>query len=332
MMMHALSFLCLLAGSAVTASTPPGGPQRLAVVVPAHFGDLRRAVAALHQWPNTCSPVTKANVDLVLYYAGEEGDTEPLAALDAIASSAGRCFGNAKLVYANLTPEEDVYPKGPSVQFYKMFTDEAVKASLEEYDALAIIEWDVLVASDRSFAELYRAAFNNAEDFWVKGSNLEGTNFHTAMAESSDMWHVMGHINGNAIYNNNDAMFREFVEYTLTRWNYQYPYDVALWATIADFPYSWPLWQRFSSKFVTTNLISNVGYEHVDSRSVSDAVAGETLFIHGSNVDNGNLAVLKAISASTNEVMPAASSSIDIEDGGAVAPASGALFVNIMNK
>lgn len=135
-----------------------------------------------------------------------------------------------------------------------MFLDEGVKADLSAYDALAIIEWDVLVASDRSFAELYRAAFENSEDFWVKGSNLEGTNFHS-VAESSEMWHVMGHINGNAIYNNNDPVFTEFVEYTLARWEYKYPYDVALWATIADFPYSWPLWQRYSSKFVTTNLV-----------------------------------------------------------------------------
>lgn len=33
-------------------------------------------------------------------------------------------------------------------------------------------------------------------------------------------------------------------------------YDVALWAAIADFPYTWPLWQRYSSKFVVTNLVS----------------------------------------------------------------------------
>ena len=171
--------------------------------------------------------------------------------------------------------QEDVYPKGPSVQFYKMFTDAGVAASLKEYDALAIIEWDVLVASDRSFSELYRAAFSNAEDFWVKGSNLEGTNFHTAMAESSDMWHVMGHINGNAIYNNSDPMFREFVEYTLARWGYRYPYDVALWATIADFPYSWPLWQRFSSKFVTTNLVRRrVTLPAAAARGTSDCFDG----------------------------------------------------------
>lgn len=32
-------------------------------------------------------------------------------------------------------------------------------------------------------------------------------------------------------------------------------YDVALWATISDFPYSWPLWQRYSTKFVATQLV-----------------------------------------------------------------------------
>lgn len=160
--------------------------------------------------------------------------------------------------------QEDVYPKGPSVQFYKMYLDEGVKAQLKEYDAFAIIEWDVLVASDRSFAQLYDAAFNNSEDFWVKGSNIEGTNFHN-VAESSEMWHVMGHINGNAIYNNNDPMFAEYVEYTLTRWGYHYPYDVALWATISDFPYSWPLWQRYSSKFVTTNLVRGLNIRFIRS-------------------------------------------------------------------
>lgn len=102
---HALSCLFLLVGLAVSASTPDDEPERLAVVVPAHAGDLPRAVSALDRWPKTCSPITKANVDLVLYYAEGEGDTEPLVALDAIASSVGRCFRNTKLVYAHLTPE-----------------------------------------------------------------------------------------------------------------------------------------------------------------------------------------------------------------------------------
>lgn len=154
----------------------------------------------------------------------------------------------------SLRPQDNVYPKGPSVQFYKLFLDEEVRKHFAEYAALAIIEWDVLVARESSFEQLYYSTFSGTEPFWVKGSVLGGTSFHD-MAAMADMWHVMGHINGNAIYNNTDQHFVEYIEYTLARWEYKYPYDVALWATISDFPYSWPLWQRYSSKFVTTNLV-----------------------------------------------------------------------------
>ena len=135
-----------------------------------------------------------------------------------------------------------------------MFLDENVRPHFSEYDAISIIEWDVMVAHDTSFEHLYHAAFGGGEPFWVKGSVLAGASFHKSAIES-DMWHVLGHINGNAIYNNNDPAWMEFVEYTLARWDYRYAYDVALWATISDLPYSWPLWQRYSSKFVTTNLV-----------------------------------------------------------------------------
>lgn len=40
---------------------------------------------------------------------------------------------------------------------------------------------------------------------------------------------------------------------------YRFPYDVALWATIADFPYSWPLWQRFAERFINSHLVGRVG-------------------------------------------------------------------------
>ena len=153
-----------------------------------------------------------------------------------------------------MLPPDNFYPKGPSVQFYKMFLDEDVRAHFSEYDFISILEWDVTVAHDTSFERLYYAAVGGSEPFWVKGSVLAGGSFHQT-ASDSNLWHVLGHINGNAIYNNNDPEWFEYVEYTLTRWDYQYAYDVALWATISDFPYSWPLWQRYSSKFVTTNLV-----------------------------------------------------------------------------
>lgn len=153
--------------------------------------------------------------------------------------------------------QDNFYPKGPSVQFYKMFLDEGVRTHFSEYDFLSIIEWDVTVAHDASFEHLYHAAFGALEPFWVKGSVLAGGSFHQT-AFHSNMWHVLGHINGNAIYNNKDPAWFEYVEYTLTRWGYRYAYDVALWATISDFPYSWPLWQHYSSKFVATSLVRRI--------------------------------------------------------------------------
>lgn len=87
-------------------SLPADVGQKLAVVVPAYQGDLDRAVASLERWPTNCSPLTVENVDLVLYYA--EGETDRSAVEEAagtIAATAGRCFGDLRIVYANLEDE-----------------------------------------------------------------------------------------------------------------------------------------------------------------------------------------------------------------------------------
>ena len=151
--------------------------------------------------------------------------------------------------------QDNVYPTGASLQFYKLFLDETIRSNLRRFDAIAIIEWDVIVADEKSFDVMYRAAFDALEPYWVKGASLAGINFHET-ALQSPQWCILGHINGNAIYSNSDPAFVEFLEFTLARWGTSYSYDVAMWATIADFPYSWPLWQRFSSKFVSSNLVS----------------------------------------------------------------------------
>lgn len=82
--------------------------------------------------------------------------------------------------------------------FYNMFLDRDTARALEGYHALAILEWDVVVAHPSSFDRLYKAAFFSAEEFWVKGSTLAGKEFHDT-AGVSDMWHILGHLNGNAI-------------------------------------------------------------------------------------------------------------------------------------
>lgn len=87
-------------------SLPADETQHLAVVVPAYQGDLDRAVASLERWPTNCSPLTVENVDLVLYYAeGEEDRSVVEVAAGEIASTAGRCFANLRVVYAHLEKE-----------------------------------------------------------------------------------------------------------------------------------------------------------------------------------------------------------------------------------
>lgn len=94
--------------------------------------------------------------------------------------------------------QENVYPIGPSVQFYKLFLSKEVSEKFVQYDAIACLEWDVIVAHERSFGRLYHAAFSATEPFWMKGSTLAGTEFHET-ATVSRMWFVLGHLNGNAI-------------------------------------------------------------------------------------------------------------------------------------
>lgn len=100
------------AGYAMPADEPqrPEKDNKLAVVVPAYNGDLDRAVASLGRWPTDCSSLTVQNVDLVLYYAEGEEDSEAVgAAAEVIAATAGRCFADVRTVYAHLEQEVRAY-------------------------------------------------------------------------------------------------------------------------------------------------------------------------------------------------------------------------------
>lgn len=82
--------------------------ERLAVIVPAHRGDLAKALSSLAKWPSTCHPSTLWNADLVLYYAGGEED-DVSAVLPSLSKTGGRCFAETRLVLANLKDEVRPY-------------------------------------------------------------------------------------------------------------------------------------------------------------------------------------------------------------------------------
>lgn len=78
--------------------------RKLAVVVPVHEGDVSRALSSLEMWPDVCSPVTLANMDLVIYKAETAGESSAKI-LATAEETAGRCFARTKILHANLPPE-----------------------------------------------------------------------------------------------------------------------------------------------------------------------------------------------------------------------------------
>lgn len=97
--------------------------RRLAVVVPAHSGDLRRALASLARWPKACSRVTLQHVELVLYYAGTEDDSGwSDNVMPELEQTGGRCFARTSVVFGNLTDEVREQRKSDYTPQHHLFT------------------------------------------------------------------------------------------------------------------------------------------------------------------------------------------------------------------
>ena len=80
--------------------------RKLAVIVPAHGGDLRKALKSLSGWPKACSQTTLRHVDLVLYYAGAEDDEGwDYTVMPELEKTGGRCFSQTSVIFGNLTVE-----------------------------------------------------------------------------------------------------------------------------------------------------------------------------------------------------------------------------------
>ena len=105
--------------------------------------------------------------------------------------------------------------------FYKLFVVPDVRRCFAVYDALAIVDWDTIIAKETSFKRLYRTAFTADEPFWVKGSRLGGT--YSDIGTSPETWQTLEHLDGNAIYNNRDNDFLDFVKFTLDKWHFTRP-------------------------------------------------------------------------------------------------------------
>lgn len=94
--------------SSTDISKPPiayaAATRQLGVVVPAHAGDLEKALVALSLWPESCSTVTRQRVELILYYAGSGEDDGVWSdeIVPVVEQTGGSCFARTRAVFANL--------------------------------------------------------------------------------------------------------------------------------------------------------------------------------------------------------------------------------------
>lgn len=98
-------------------------------------------------------------------------------------------------------------------QFYRLFLAPDVRAHFIEYDALAILDWDIVATQEASFDRLYWTTFTATEPFWVKGSSHTGICSEDEAA--SGMGHLLDYPVRNAIYNNSDIDFFRLINFTM---------------------------------------------------------------------------------------------------------------------
>jgi hypothetical protein len=65
--------------------------------------------------------------DLILYYNLDESDGEAHDLQTSVSNLVKDSMFNVKVMYANLTQEEDVYPMGSSSMFYKVLETESIR-------------------------------------------------------------------------------------------------------------------------------------------------------------------------------------------------------------
>lgn len=245
------------------SSTHQETRTKLAIVVPFCDKDADKVMQKFSTMQIECP--SKLPIDLILYY-----DRHDYKLPDKIVQHS--CFRQIRLVEANLTENDNVYPLAPSLMFYNIFLDETLKSHFLSYTHMFIFEHDVSLLDTLSFHRLYTKIESHPQKFWVLGSGYLGSDF-TATVHSSSNWRWIGHINGNAVYRLNDEQFNHYIKYVRTTYHPELSYDTALWAGFNDYPYNWQINQLVSHRFLKDDFILNSGKDKIQNKRT-------TLFLH----------------------------------------------------
>jgi hypothetical protein len=273
------------------ASDKSNQSDRLIVMLPFTIAETRALLGNIESWARTgpaCS--NSAHVDLgLLFHATQETlpfDVESIRNRPEL-KPALDCFTTIHTLYAALTSEEDVYPAGPSVMFFRVYTDPVIKAQLSPYRAMFWMELDTFPVKPLWIDKLYTESL--VGDFWMRGSIYFGPAFDETVKAAVN-WDWVGHINGNALYRLNDAEFEYFLALVADvepPKHYWKPFDISIWKVLHTFPYYWRIHQHVIKRFVYATYIQHWGFTITEGDINAARVADDVYLLHGKNTSAG---------------------------------------------
>lgn len=202
------------------------------------------------------------------------------------------CFGQVKFLSANLRPEEDKYPVGPSYQWYKAFLSET-KGLSGLYDYMFWCEHDVYPIREGFVDKLFEIVKFDG-NFWVKGSIHRGELLDHASPKLFDM---IEHINGNGLYNFHDAEFFLFVkelldvsEVLIRRGDpWHFSMDTSIWRfAMTSYKTMWARHVEWANRFVHSDFLQAYS-RYVDDVEIGSIIekSPNTWLIHGNAESTG---------------------------------------------
>ncbi len=268
--------------------------RRFALVLPFIEKDVLILRDSIRSWTRPCARRNDL-LDVIFYFnrdisssARKQQIYNELGA--AIEVSIGSCIRKHIFLSANLTAQEDGYPHGASLQWYKlMLMDTATFPG--DYEYIFWMEHDVKPLRPH-WLDALTHVIDSSEDFYMKGSIFRG---HSALKKHLQQGNLLNpwipHINGNAFYRVGDSYWRSIINRTL-QWsppseNNWSPWDVSLWVFMHDYRH-FSEFQHYAHKIQYTDVLQNLGDDA--SPAEEDRIRREcaaTYFIHGNSMSAG---------------------------------------------
>lgn len=241
--------------------------HRIGIVVPFIKKSVDSIRRMLSTWDghhgSPCTTSESFNISLVMYYSRDIDHPDHSEVKSAVekeirkSKAIERCFGgNVLFISAKLTDSEDAYTspsdaRGPNNMFFGMFTNPAFS---DRFDYAFIMEPDVLPLRSQWLQCLENVVMTNSHHYWQKGTVSQHTD---SALDSTGSWHM----NGNAIYNLQDAEFKRLIMDMRSKMaeenrNTAYDYYMHLYRVqLVDGMYA----RQIFHKFVYSDFILNLG-------------------------------------------------------------------------